>query len=163
MVPGQGEATAGGRRPLYDAKQKQAMAATAMGLKRKLVRPTPARVRANARRSSLNPETGEPASNWTLYNSFKTMCFDESEDDPWQYLPTATKDYLPQAMKPKRVLMYQYIIETMPAAACANHVAIDHCSSLLPKDSTRSEEQAVATLGSKRFMSPGSTYDGPNL
>ena len=161
--PGQGEAKSGGRRPLYGAKQKKALAAAAMGLKRKLVRPTPARVRAKARRSSLNPETGEPASNWTIYNIFKTMCFDESEDDPWQYLPTVTKDYLPQAMKPKRVLMSQYILETMSAAACANHVAIDPCSSLLPKDSTRSEEQAVAALGSKRFMSPGSKYDGPNL
>ena len=59
--PGQGEAKAGGRRPLYDAKQKKAMAAAAMGLKRKLVRPTPGRVRARARRSSVNPETGEPA------------------------------------------------------------------------------------------------------
>ena len=161
--PGQPEAKAGGRPPIFSAKQKKAMAAAAMGLKRKLVRPTPARVRAQVPRLSLNAETGEAASNWTIYNIFKTRCYDDAEDDPWQYLPTVTKDYLPESMKPKRVAMAQHILETMPAAACANHVAIDPCSSLLPKDRTRFEEQAVAALGTKRFMSPGCKFDGVNL
>ena len=161
--PGQGESKAGGRPPIFSAKQKKAMAAAAMRLKRKILRPTPARVRAKVPRSALNAETGETASNWTIYNIFKTMCYDEAEDDPWQYLPTVTKDYLPEAMKPKRVAMAHHILDTMSAAACANHVAIDPCSSLLPKDPTRSEEQAVAALGSKRFMSAGCKYNGVNL
>ena len=88
------------------------MAAAAMRLKRKIVRPTPARVRAKVPRSALNEETGEAASNWTIYNIFKTMCYDEAEDDPWQYLPTVTKDYLPESMKPKRVAMAQHILDT---------------------------------------------------
>ena len=59
--------------------------------------------------------------------------------------------------------MAQHILDHMSVATCANHVAIDLCSSLLPKDSVRSEEHLVATLGSNRFMSPGSKYDGVNL
>ena len=161
--PGQGEVKAGGRPPAFTAKQKRAMAAAAMNLKRSITRPTPAKVRAKLPRSCLNPETEEPASDWTIYNVFKTMCHDGSEDDPWQYLPTVTKDYLPSPMKPKRVAMAQHILDTMPAAACANHVAIDPCSSILPRDSVRSEEQRVAALGNSRFMSPGSKYDGVNL
>ena len=161
--PGQGETKAGGRPPSFNAKQKKAMATAAMSLKRSLVRPTPTRVRAKLPRSSLNPDTGDAASDWMIYNIFKTMCYDDTEDDPWQYLPTVTKDYLPVTMKPKRCIMAQHILDYMSAAACANHVAIDPCSSLLAKDSVLSEEHRVAALGKMRFMSSGSKYDGMNL
>ena len=161
--PGQGEIKTGGRLPFFTAKQKTAMATAAMSLKRQIVRPTPLKVRAKLPCTSLNPNAGEPASDWTIYQIFKTMCYDVKEDDPWQYLPTVTKDYLPESMKPKRVVMSQHILDLMPAAACANHIAIDPCSSLLPKSNVLSEEQLVAALGSSRFMSPGSKYDGVNL
>ena len=160
---GQAETKTGGRPPSFTARQKKAMATAAMSLKRRIVRPTPAKVRAKLPRSSLNPDTGEAASDWMIYQIFKTMCYDDTEDDPWQYLPTVTKDYLPESMKPKRVVMAQHILDHMSVATCANHVAIDLCSSLLPKDSVRSEEHLVAALGSNRFMSPGSKYDGVNL
>lgn len=161
--PGKNECKTGGRPPTFTEKQKKAMAATAMSLKRNIIRPTPARVRAKRPRSCLNPETGEPASDWLIYQIFKTLCYDDTEDDPWMYLPTVTKDYLPQSMKPKRVVMAQHILDNMAAAACANHVAIDPCSSLCAQNQVRSEEQKVAALGKMRFMSSGSKFDGVNL
>ena len=91
--PGKNECKTGGRPPTFTEKQKKAMAATAMSLKRNIIRPTPARVRAKRPRSCLNPETGESASDWLIYQIFKTLCYDDTEDDPWIYLPTVTKDY----------------------------------------------------------------------
>ena len=161
--PGKSESKHGGRPTSFSAAQKKRMAAAAMALKRKISRPTPAKVRALLPRVCLNPETGEPASNYTIYKIFKTMCFDETEDDPWQYMSTVTKDYLPEWMKPRRVAMAQYILDHMPGAATAGHVAIDPCSCLLPVSATRSEEQRVAALGKSRFMSAESKYKGVNL
>ena len=161
--PGLSETRAGGRPPVYSALQKKKMAEAAMSLKRKIIRPTPAKVRAKIPRTCLNPSTSQPVSDYTIYSVFKTMCYDADEDDPWQYLSTATKDYLPEIMKPKRVTMAQYVLDHMSGMACSNHVAIDPCSSLLPTSATRCEEQRVAAMGSKRFMSSKSRYDGVNL
>lgn len=161
--PGKVETKSGGRPPVYTTVQKRKMAEAAMSLKRHIIRPTPARVRAKLPRTCLHPDSGQPVSNDTIYNIFKTMCYDEFEDDPWQYLNTVTKDYLPEAMKPKRVMMAQYVMDHISGAACACHVAIDPCSSLLPTSETRSEEQRVAALGNKRFMSPKAKYQGVNV
>ena len=161
--PAKSESKHGGRAASFSATQKKRMAAAAMALKRKITRPTPAKVRALLPRVCLNPATGEPASNDTIYRIFKTMCFDETEDDPWQYMSTVTKDYLPESMKPRRVAMAQHILDHVTGTATASHVAIDPCSSLLPMSDTRSEEQRVAALGKSRCMSPGSKYNGVNL
>ena len=63
---GQAETKTGGRPPSFTARQKKAMATAAMSLKRRIVRPTPAKVRAKLPRSSLNPDTGEAASDWMI-------------------------------------------------------------------------------------------------
>lgn len=101
--PGKAESKSGGRPPVYTTRQKRKLAEAAMTLKRNIVRPTPARVRAQVPRTCVHPESGEPASDYTVYSISKTMCHDDFEDDPWRYLNTVTKDYLPEAMKPKRV------------------------------------------------------------
>ena len=75
-----------GRPSVFSEQQKKAMARVAMETKRQLVKPTPARVRAKLPRLSLNPETAAPASNWTIYNVFHTLCYDEAEEDPWVYM-----------------------------------------------------------------------------
>ena len=161
--PGKLEVKSGGRKQSFSGQQKARMAAAAMSLKRQIVRPTPARVRAKLPRTCVNPDSAQPVSNFTIYKIFKTMCFDSDEDDPWKFLNTVTKDYLTSAMKPLRVGMAHHILDNMSGAACSHHVGIDPCSSLLPKTAARSEEQRVAALGSKRFMSPKSKFDGVNL
>ena len=134
-----------------------------MSLKRSLVRPTPQTVRAKVPRRSLNPESGEPMSKSTVYRIFKPMCYDETEDDPWLFLPTLSQDYLPSGMKPLRVRMAQHYLDHFSAGAWAHMVAIDPCSSLLPRNEARSEEQRVAALGKRRFMSKKAKRKGPNL
>ena len=88
-----------------------------MSLKRNIIRPTPAKVRAKLPRTCLHPDSGQPVSDYTIYSIFKTMCFDDGEDDPWQYLHTVTKDYLPEAMKPERVAMASYVLDHISGTA----------------------------------------------
>ena len=75
--PGKDHAKPTGRPPVYTEAQKNRVAQTAMALKRKLVRPTPAHVRAKMPRRCLNPDTGEAMSKSTIYRIYVTRCFDE--------------------------------------------------------------------------------------
>ena len=56
--PGKSESKHGGRAASFSATQKKRMAAAAMALKRRVTRPTPAKLRALLPRVCLNPATG---------------------------------------------------------------------------------------------------------
>ena len=87
-----------GRKPVYSEHQMSEVARVAMDLKRKLVAPTPRRVRARLPQVARNPETGVRMSNKKIRLIFQTRCYDETEDDPWQYLPCASQDVLPSEL-----------------------------------------------------------------
>ena len=75
LVPWKGgDEVRGGRPQAYTMAQKRRIAEAAMSLKRHIVRPTPARVRAKLPRTCLHLDSGRPASDFTIYNIFKTMC-----------------------------------------------------------------------------------------
>ena len=80
--PGKAESKSGGRPPVYTTRQKRKIAEAAMTLKRNIVRPTPAGVRAQVPRTCVHPESGEPVSDYTVYSIFKTMCHDDFEAQP---------------------------------------------------------------------------------
>ena len=152
-----------GRPPTFSEHQKKAMARAAMETKRKLVKPTPARVRAKLPRLSVNPETAAPASNWTIYKVMHTMCYDDTEEDPWVYMYSPCKDYLCDAMKERRVVFANHILEHVPARAWWSHVAIDPCITILASTDAQSEDQRIAAMGAKKMMSPKSRFAGANL
>ena len=160
--PGKVDGKRTGRKPLFTDHQKSEMARVAMETKRKLVRPTPADVRAKLPRLSLNPETQEPASDWTIYKIFHSMCYDESEDDPWVYMHSPSKDFLSDSMKQNRVTFATNFLEYFPTGAWATQVAIDPCITILATTRAQSDEQKVAAMGVKKMMSPKSKYKGPN-
>ena len=134
----------------------------AMETKRRLEKPTPAGVRAKLPRLSLNSDTQAPASNWTIYNIFHTMCYDEDEDDPWVYMHSPSKDFLSDGMKRNRVAFAKYFLENFATGAWSSHVAIDPCITILATTRAQSDEQKVAAMGVQKMMSPGSRYKGPN-
>ena len=82
---GQTPANQGGRPPQITQGQKQAIAHKAMGLKKQLLAPTPERVRICMPRKTINKATKKPISDSSMQRVFKTLCYDEREDDPWQY------------------------------------------------------------------------------
>lgn len=161
--PGKPKEHKGGRPAVVSDFQKAEVARAAMELKRKRVAPTPAKVRAVLPRRCINSETGLPISDKTIRGVFKTLCFDETEDDPWQWLTSASQDYLPSSALPLRVTMAKHILKHMPQQAWASHVAIDPCSSLLPRNIKLLEEQQVAAMGKSKWMSKESRRKGVNL
>ena len=161
--PGKVHGDQRGRKPVFTEQQKREMARVAMETKRKLVRPTPSQVRAKLPRLSLNPETQEPASDWTIYKIFHSMCYDEREDDPWVYMYSPSKDFLSEPMKKSRVAFANFFLEHFPTGAWSSHVAVDPCISILATTRAQSDEQKVAAMGVKKMISPGSKYKGANL
>ena len=122
--------------------------------------PSPALVRAKLPRLAMNRTTGKPISDEFIRAVFKDRCYDETEDDPWQWLPNPSKDYLTDTMKEKRVATAKYILDTFHAGSWVTHVAFDPCSSLLPRTPARLEEQQVAAMGKNKWRSKGSTNRG---
>ena len=161
--PGKPQSDVGGRPPVYTEHQKNEVARVAMDLKRKRVAPTPRRVRARLPQVARNPDTGRLMDKKTIQAIFKTRCFDENEDDPWQYLTCASQDALPEELKPLRVACAKHILAHVHPSAHTSHVAIDPCYSLLPKTQERLEAQEVAAMGKQRWMSPSSARSGHNL
>ena len=162
--PGKLSSFSTGRPPVVTAHQKQEIARVAMDLKSNKRRmPTPALVRAKLPRVSLNRQTGQPLSDWSITGIFKTHCFDDDDDDPWQWLACPSQDYLPDSMKPLRVGCAEHILEHFRPGAWVSHIAFDPCSTLLPRTAARLEEQQVAAMGKRRWYSKGSARKGVNL
>ena len=160
--PGKPRGQSGGRPPIYTEHQKDTVARVAMDLKRKLYAPTPRRVRARLPQASRNPSTQQPMSNSTVQRIFTSRCYDETEDDPWQFLTCVSQDVLPTEVLPKRVAAAKHILRSTTTRSWYNHVAIDPCYTLLPKTLEKFEEQRVAAMGKKKWMSQGSKRSGPN-
>ena len=100
--PSKGAGCSTGRPPVYNDHVKTKCAEVAMELKRKNIAPTPRRVRARLPNLTLNPNTGKRMCDKTLHGIYSTMCFDENEDDPWQYLASVSQDILPSELLPRR-------------------------------------------------------------
>jgi hypothetical protein len=102
-------------------------------------------------------------SDWKMRQIFQTRCHDEDEDDPWEWLPCVSQDYLTENMQAARLVTGNYVLKHFAAGAWRNHVAIDPCSSLLPKAQARLEEQQVAAIGKRGWRSKSALRRGVNL
>ena len=162
--PGKERQQGAGRPPVYSDFRKDKIAEVAMNsLKRQRKAPTPRRVRQKLPGLTRNPVTGLPMDDKTIHTIFKTRCYDEHEDDPWQYLDSESQDVLAEELKPLRKTCAQWILDNIPQRHWLQHVAIDPCYKLLPKKQERLEELQVAAMGKKKWMSKGSARKGPNL
>ena len=159
--PGKGMGKSTGRTPDISQHQKEEVARVLMEGKRKLIKPTPAHARGKLPRLSINPASGAPISNWTIYNIMHTMCYDEDEDDPWVYMHSPSKDYLSDGMKKARDNCGNHYLERFATGAWATHVAVDPCITILAANQAQSDDQKVAALGIKKMMSPNPDTKAP--
>ena len=161
--PGKKPSNQGGRPSQIPQAQKQVIADKAMELKRQMVAPTPEKVRVCLPRKSINKATSKFISDDTIYRVFKSMCYDETEDDPWHYLPSVQQDCLTDEMKPKRVNTAKHVLTNITEGAAWNFVAIDPCLSLLPRKQSKADQLKVAAMGHSKWMSKKSKRKGFNL
>ena len=152
-----------GRPPTISFKQKQAIAQKAMELKKALIAPTPERIRMCLPKTTINKAANKSISDWTFHQVFKTMCYDEKEDDPWQYLPSLEQDCLSADMKPGRVKTATHVLNNFTDDASWNFVAIDPCLTLLPTKQEKADLLKIAAMGHYKWMSKKSRRKGANL
>jgi len=152
-----------GRPPTISQAQKQAIADKAMELKKDLINPTPERVRILLPRKTINKKTGSSISDSKIRTIFQTLCYDETEDDPWHYLASPQQDCLTEDMKCTRVKTAEHVLKNVSKSAAWNFVAIDPCLTLLPKQQVKSDLLKIAAMGNKKWMSPKSKRKGANL
>ena len=112
--------------------------------------PTPEKIRILLPKKTINKKTKEPISDFTIRQIFKTMCYDEKEDDPWQFLPSIHQDCLTDAQKPPRVKTANHVLNHITENVAWNFVAIDPCFSLLPKHQDKAELMKIATVLQER-------------
>jgi len=148
-----------GRPPVFSEHQKDEVARVAMELKRKRLAPTPRRVRARLPNLVVNKETQRRMSNSTVQRIYATRCYDETPDDPWQFLACASQDVLAESLKPLRVACARHILREVTARSWYSYVSIDPCYTLLPKSQERLEEQQIKAMGKVRWMSIKSRKD----
>ena len=161
--PGKKLPTTAGRPPLITQAQKRAIADKAMELKEDYEAPTPEKIRVCLPRLTINKGTKASMSDWSIYQVFKTMCYDESEDDPWQFLPSLQQDCLTDEMKPPRVSTAKHVLNNINEHAAWNFVAIDPCISLLPRRQEKADLLKIAAMGHSKWMSKKSRRKGVNL
>jgi hypothetical protein len=153
-----------GRPPTFSEHQKNEVARVAMELKRKRLAPTPRRVRARLPNLTINKETQQFMSSRTVQRIYATRCYDETPDDPWQFLACASQDVLANFLKPLRVACARWILRHLTARSWYSYVSIDPCYTLLPKSQERLEEQQIKAMGKVRWMSERSRKtDNNNL
>ena len=161
--PGKKPDNQGGRPEQITPAQKQAIANKAMELKSEIEAPTPEKIRVCLPRRTINKKTKEPISDATIYRIFKTMCYDETEDDPWHFLPSLQQDCLTSDMLPLRVKTAEHVLNEITENAAFNFIAIDPCFSMLPRKEEKAELLKIAQLGFKKWMSKKTRRKGTNL
>ena len=160
--PGKGKDKATGRPAQISQSQKQAIADKAMELKKKMVIPTPENVRICLPKKTINKATQEPISDNTFWRVYQSMCYDEKEDDPWQYLPSIRQDCLTKDMLPARIKTADHVLQWISEGSAWNFVAIDPCLTLLPRQQSKADQLKIYAMGHHKWMSKKSRRKGVN-
>ena len=133
--PGQPRKDGAGRPAVFTEHQKDEVARVAMNMTngKRPMQPSPARVRAVLPKLLVNPANDKRMSDWSIREIFKTRCYDEDENDPWDWLPAGAQAFLTPTDIEKRMQCAKYIVAIYPVGSWVNHVAIDPCSTLFPR------------------------------
>ena len=89
------------------------------------------------------------------------MCYDETEDDPWQFLPSLQQDCLADEMKPARVDTAKYVLKNLTESNAWNFIAIDPCLSLLPRKQEKADLLKIAAMGHSKVSLNLGSCQGP--
>jgi hypothetical protein len=85
------DAKTNGRKKIITAQQQATLAKSAMALKEAGVEPTAAAVKARCPAAALNSETGEFLTDEVILDVFKTRCYDNNPDVPWNHFLLSPK------------------------------------------------------------------------
>ena len=164
--PGKHTGAKRGPKPVLTPGKRKAIAASAMSAKRRRgEEPCVAAIVQACPASTWNPNTGAPFTDRKIREVFQEDCYDIDPDHPWKFQPTASKVYLPKAVKEHRMTMARYILryKQKPAWWAQHVVWFDPCSSIIPGSQRQWENMRQAIKGGKRWISDNAKMHSPSL
>ena len=166
--PGKQDDDAGvpGRPKTITPHQEQALAKCAMNLKAHGIEPTASQVIAHCPVASINKDTGETFTHKVILDVFKTRCYDQSPDVPWQQLCTKQKTALTPELIADRLAWGETMLALKHHSGWYHRHCIwmDPCSSIIPGRPKSQFDQQMASYGKgRRWLSADSRETPRNM
>lgn len=156
----------GGRPKVITGQQEHAIATSAMAMKERGLVPSVSAILASCPQATLNPETDEPFSAKVILRVFKTKCYDQGPEHPWNYDHPKQKSTLsPEAMGARLKWSDDMLEINHQADWYFRHIAwVDPCYTIVPGRPKTIHDQMVASFGkAKRWSSDDSKDEPKNL
>jgi len=164
--PGKHNGKKRGPKPVLTKAKRRCIAASAMSAKHtRGQEPCVAAVVEACPAASLNPNTGQPFSDFSIRKIFVEDCYDFDPAHPWRFQHALQKVFLPEPVKEHRCKMGRYLLRYGPTAAWwSQHVVwFDPCASILPGSQNQYDKMRQACKGKRRYISDDAKMYSPNL
>ena len=155
-----------GPNPIFTSQCQQAVANSAMALKRSGFEPTAAAVKERCKIATWNPKTQEPFCDRLIYKVFRERCFDEDAGDPWDQRTPFNKTALSPPLVQMRLdwAKAQKKLKRSENWFFQNVIYIDPCNTILSDSLKIGFDENQASFGkAKRWMSSDSQRSARNL
>ena len=119
---------------MITGQQEHAIATSAMAMKERGLVPSVSAILASCPQATLNPETDEPFSAKVILRVFKTKCYDQDPEHPWNYDHPKQKSTLsPEAMGARLKWSDDMLEINHQADWYFRHIAwVDPCYTIVP-------------------------------
>ena len=166
--PGKGmdEKPKGGAPKKFKPQMQQAVANSAMAIKREGYEPSAPAVIERCPVATTNPATGFPFGEKLIHETFRTKCYDDGASHPWGHIVPYSKTALsPQSQE----IRYKWAIaeaekEYTPRWYFQNVIYVDPCNTVLSDSLQTGFDETQASYGKgPRWMSPDARLSSRNL
>jgi len=163
--PGKSNQTQFGPQPALSGQAKNSIAQAAMGMKKRKIEPTYARILAACPQAVINPATEKPVGKKRVYDVFRELCYDEDTDHPWSHRARFSKTALTAGQQEKRLNCGIALQELGHTARYYSEKVVytDICNSILARTELKAQEQALARKSGKGWGSEGCQLSSDNL
>jgi hypothetical protein len=155
-----------GAKRTFTAQRQQAVANSAMALKRSGEEPSAADVKQRCPAATLNPNTGEPYTDKYIYEVFESKCHDDGAEVLWSQMNPLNKTALSEAMQVMRAAWGRAQLRLLEQTAgwWFRHVIYaDPCHTILSNKVRTTFDEKQASYGKgKRWMSADAQRDSRN-
>ena len=155
-----------GPKKILNAQKQNAIASSAMAIKRAGDEPSVALVRERCPDATWNPETNAPFTDKYILEVFKEKCFDDGSSLPWRHLYPLQKTALPDFLKNHRSQWGQDKLDegTAPGWYHRHCLWIDPCYNILTTNKRQAFNLELARFGKgKRWGSEDNRHYSRNL
>ena len=155
----------GGRKPALTELAKGVIKRSAEAINRRGGEVTYRQILGKCPEAVKNPTSNKPVDKKRVYDVFRTQCYDDGAELPWENRNKLQKSALPDCMIEERRLFCKYLLK-LPHTDdwyYKNLIWTDMCNDIIPTSELMAAKQALARKGNRKWMSPGSQEYSANL